>query len=650
MTDYRDVHNKDWLKLASNLNGFINFIANRDDLVANVTPHTDVNGKAHVAAGYFISEQAAVYFDASKFMTADDDPTTIDPFDDYDRIKYIDLIGVAAHEAAHAAHTDAFDISMPERRKELQKDAKTMEWFMALEESRIEKMLIDRRPRERDMLRGSISSLVKNVVLEGKSETMDADASNKYANARIAVLILARVDAGTLEADDFKTIREEVEDSLGSDLLEKMSDLWSEAHEVEDGNFEEMLDVASRFAKLLEENDVQTPEMPSMGFSCGADYAEEGESTGQGSQPSNGAGQPGASQPSSGSDTSDSEEKSDDPLGDALRDAMEASKEAAKEDVAEEAANGSGDNGNPFEKALKKRLAEERDRATAKNAANEVFPDGDVQIEGKRGGSGWGWGSSNLDIKYITPTAQDLAYARGITNKLRKAQYRDVARSKRRTDMPPGKVRASEIMRRDSQIARKTEITATPWTRTSRRVTDQPPITLGISFDVSGSLGAWVRDISAFSWSITQALRTVKGKVASVAWDTSTRGIIAPGRFPSQVPVIGSGGGTTAIVPSLNALEGALQLCSSEGVRMLVILTDGEFSNHADTNKAIDKFVASGVQVVYCHIKDRNGYGGYNFIPSNKGVTYVKLTQPSQFATVVGDAMVKALKKHKATV
>ena len=615
---YRPLNDEAWLKLSSHLNSFVQFISSRNDILVYASPEVDFNGKPHQASAYFLDTKASIFIDAAKFISPEDNPADIDPYDASDRIKFIDLIGACSHEGAHAAHTEPFEINTVNFKAFREASNAVREWFQLLEESRVEKRLIERRQAERSMIKGALGSLIPNVVMDGVME----NPTDKLANVRFGLLVNARVDAGTLDAVIFSKVTDGVKDVLGEDLYGALAGLWAEAHEIEDGDFYGMLDIAERFQKALEDNNVAPDEDgEAISLSCAGGFGGDGEGQGQGQE----QGQEQGQGQENGRET-------------AFGKALAASSEQAQTDIVEDS---KGDEVlTPWE-----HMRRERAKADAERAKNQREQDAaDRNAEAKTSGGGYSYDRFRVQIKHRAVNANDRAYARAITAHLRKAQHRDIARTKIKTELPPGRVRAGELMRRDSQIAQSQTITATPWTRISRRVVEQPPINLGISFDVSGSLSSWTDSVSSFTWGITQALKSVKGRVASVAWDTDIYTIVKPGTFPNTVPAILNGGGTSAQERSMRALDGMLDLTNGEGVRMAVMLTDGDFSGHATLDATINKMVAAGVLVVYCHI------GGRGYRPSNRKVQYASVNSPAQFAPVVGGAMVKALAEHKADV
>lgn len=257
---------------------------------------------------------------------------------------------------------------------------------------------------------------------------------------------------------------------------------------------------------------------------------------------------------------------------------------------------------------------------------------------GKIGVKSSGWGSAVPTIVSQDPSARDIARSRAISTAIEKAQFRDVHKTQLDSMVPPGRFNVRQAMRRSSQMAMKQEVTATPWRQTRRREIDNPPIKLAIASDISGSMDAWQREVSSFTWAFSQAVARLQGESAAVAWNADTYSLIKPKCAPSQIPVAKTCGGSTGLPGALRALDGLMDLSFSEGVRVLAVITDGELSpTYNQIQEVVTKLNNYGVKVLWI-LTDKNGW-------SPKHATVAVLNTPDEFGKIVGAKVIEALSK-----
>lgn len=263
------------------------------------------------------------------------------------------------------------------------------------------------------------------------------------------------------------------------------------------------------------------------------------------------------------------------------------------------------------------------ERASTAEAARAVF-----SSEG-------GTRSVRITIREVVPDATAQRMARQLGQAIKAAQFRDVTRTRVASMTPPGRLNIREAANRAAQVARREAITATPWTQTRRRLVDNPPLTVGIAMDVSLSMDAWQRPVSTFGWALSKAVRDLQGTVAAAAWNGTNTAIIHPGRGSRMMKVISCGGGSSACPTALDALDGALSLCDGEGVRVAVVVTDGQLPNMDEVQKRANRLRRSGVLLLWV-ITSRTGR-------EVEGAVNIRLDGPASFANVVSRHITRAL-------
>lgn len=676
---------EEWLQLGSRMAGLVNLIAERQDLIVSIYPDNRTPGTTRASAWY-IPAEASVNFDSSQLLEDHVHPHSVDLYDPRGQAEHIKLMGAMVHECAHATHTV---LNFPKT-----SNRNHVEWALLLEESRIEKKALARRPQDRVFLRAA----VKDVVSGGDMNKLPESQRKRAQAARSAALLLGRIDNGVLDADEVSGLRALIVKELGEDTLERMRQVWLRAQALDDGDLEGLLACGKEYYEILCEKDEENQDQQNR------QQGQSGESSGSASSTS-GSGRSSSSSDSSGGDdsgTSAGSEKSDDKGEKSKDEKSDNSGKPEQDGQGQESGQGQDDDGEAFQmpcgswtwgdvddertegedsdedegvgggkdddftKELNKDLdkvfedAQEemnrvafpkrrnRDKERAEEArekaararnqttARQVFNRG-------KGGGGMGSGRGGVSDRKVSPSDSDRRNANQLAKELRRARHRDVHRTTVPSMTPPGRMMINQAAYRDAQRARGEQITATPWKQTRRRQVEAPPFSAAISVDVSGSMDAWQRAVSSFAWAVGKATHNQGGKVGAVAWNDDVRVIAEPGKVSKDVVVANCSGGSRGLARSLDALDGQMNLVSTEGVRVLVILSDGHIGT-SGVQERIDRFRKAGVLVLWVGVPDwRGDYGGW--IPDN--VDHIILKSPQDFGTQVGRFMADALSKYK---
>lgn len=663
---------EEWLQLGSRMAGLVNLIAERQDLIVSIYPDNRTPSGPGASA-WFIPKEASINFDARQLLDEHIHPHSVDLYDPRSQAEHIKLMGAMVHECAHAAHTV---LNFPK-----DSNRNHVDWALLLEESRIEKKALARRPQDRAFLRATI----KDVVSGGDLNKLPESQRKRAQAAHSAALILGRVDNGVLYEDEVKGLRSLIVQELGEDTLERMRQVWLRAQDLEDGDLDGLVACGKEYYEILQEKEEEHQDQQGEGQQGGS--SGEGNSDGQGSS-SDSSGNSGESSSSDGSgggsekSKEDAEGKSGQGQGEDGQNQDEADADAFQmpcgswtwgdmdderawgEDSDDENKQGDDDLSKEMSKELdevaeearkeikiavapkrrnrdKERAEEAREKANRvrnQTTAEQVFS----KAVGQGSGSGWGRVNDTME----SPNDSDRRNANQLAKELRRARHRDVHRTTVPSMTPPGRMNINQAAHRDAQRARGEQITATPWKQTRRRQVEAPPFSAAISVDVSGSMDAWQRAVSSFAWAVGKATHNQGGKVGAVAWNDDVRVIAKPGKVSKDVVVAGCSGGSRGLARSLDALDGQMDLAYAEGVRVLVILSDGNIGT-AGVQERIDRFRKAGVLVLWVGVPSWAGaYTGW--IPNH--VDHIILKNPQDFGTQVGRFMADALSKYKNVV
>lgn len=449
---------------------------------------------------------------------------------------------------------------------------------LLLEESRMEKALLGREPGARVLLRATFAQIVSRGA---------EPPGTVAAAAHWAALTMARVDAGVLDAEEMATTHAELLGVLSEAVYGDLRAIWREAHQLPNLTSQAAMEaLGERWVAIVDaaaKARGETPETPAtVVFICGAGGGAGGEELS------------------------------------AVTASAEA--QAAEARKAAEAAE-----------AREARAAEAYEARAAEEAA--VVFDKPFTFNAHSGG----YGNEGLS-GHRAPTAGERGQANALARALANAQHRERARTVVPSATPPGRLRSSAAVRRSAQRAMGLPVTAEPWRRIERRHVEAPPITVGIACDISGSMHHAAGPVATAAWAIAHAIHRNDGDAATVAYGNRVHPVVKPGENPRDVREFDATGGTEDFIGAVRALDGALGLSGGVGVRMLVVVSDGHYTNRQKHDGAalVKRLLARGVKVLWIGLTDRDH-------PA-EGATYVHLADPTKLGAVVGRAMVDLLK------
>jgi Mg-chelatase subunit ChlD len=226
----------DWAVWSTAWTKQVTVLSGRNDLSVNVAP-----GAAGDAPARLHRPTGRIDIDATHIGQ----PDITDPRRARHKTVVPAAYGLLVHEAAHAAHTHWNPTpSTP---------PVVIEVAMLLEESRIEHRQRQRRRYDRRFLRHAVNQLIT---------ADDAPVDNPWCAARVAGLLLARVDAGIITSKDTRTARAAVTRLLGRATLRQLRDIWRQAHTVADTDDATMTDLAWQWCRIIGINPHRNPEIP----------------------------------------------------------------------------------------------------------------------------------------------------------------------------------------------------------------------------------------------------------------------------------------------------------------------------------------------------------------------------------------------------
>jgi hypothetical protein len=462
--------------------------------------------------------------------------------------------GAIFHEAMHARFT----------RWDLRKAHDTLseneyKAFHLLEEGRIERLGIDALPRFRNFLRASAIG-----IAIGDVDPENMEGSTVRFLAQTMALVLARVDAGVLDEADAENFHALAVSTIGEEALAEFREVWLQFQLLEGHETEQAYELARQWEALIQK------------------YKQDGEDEDGEGQGRGGSGYDELVQA----------------VMDALKEdegntALSASDELADQQTTED-----------YKEQVQARTASAKSDSQDKKKADQVFASTGPGVGGKT--------SSRLRERRA-PNATERTAAVKLGNLLDKAKYRDRVEIRGTSVTPPGRLRTRALIQNRAMKENGVHAQVEPWRRTVRKHTEDPTLKVGVMVDISGSMGGAMEPMASTAWVLSEAVRRIQGRAAMVYYGESVFATLKPGQHLTEVNVYSAPDGTEKFNEAASALNGAMNFTSGSGARLVVVVSDGIYTD-PEFQKArewVKRLTANGVGVVWLtEDTDRHGYYG----------------------------------------
>jgi hypothetical protein len=598
--------NPEWLKVCSQIGRFVNDLSWRSDLVV-YGGEDSAEGQAVAAYYAQIAEievnlpKAFGEFTPAEFVGDIREKAT--------QYEFPMATGILFHEALHARHTNWDIPTLMDSLDNLEGQA-----FMLLEESRIESKGVKERPEFRHFLRTS----ALEMALEGVDESALAGlGSDVWQTANLAGLSISRVDSGVLEVADIQDIYREVVSVLGQDLFDNLRKVWIEFQSLGVPQIERAIELAKAWVELLRQAD---PEGEPESGEVGDPFAEESEGEGEGesSEGESGKGEMSETMKKMMSTLAESAERTEANASDSLGD------QQTKEKWDEES---------------KSRQSQAKQTNERKAQAREVFH----KQHNQEGDNGSG---SRVNTRR-QPTGAERASAVTIAKALEKAKYRERSVHIRKTQMPQGKLIARNLIQNRAVESMGMRGELPTWKSKSRKHTDDPTLRLGVMVDISGSMGMAMEAMGTTAWVLSEAGRRIQAETAMIYYGSGIFPTLKRGQRLSEVTIYTAPDGTEKFGEAFEALDGELGLTFGDGVRILVVVSDGNYTP-AQTERAkqiLRECKQNGVAVLWISPRGCQSYGAKHILHDSAWAVLLDELDTAQIATLVGKSASEALAK-----
>ena len=590
----------EWLKVSANIAKVANDWANRHDIVAYIGE----NAGEGLAPALFKPAIAEIEVDRDLAFGFGVKPEQIGDLAEADtRYEFPKATGLILHEAFHARFSVWDMDAMAAALNKKEQDA-----FILLEESRIEAQGLKTNSSHRNFLRACVLELVISDM--GAMNLADAKVADL---SRLVALLHGRIVAGVLGYDDILAVADQIKDLVGKDNLDKLMQIAGDFHnQTNYMNPESAYQLARDWVKVFDD--------------LAAERGEEQEGEGEGEGEGSGAG----------------EGEGEGELSKAMSELMDALREAA-EDMAIANAGELADQeqDEEWEQEVKEKASKAKQQNKHQEIAAQVFGKRTDDSEKESFGA-----THSTVVDKRKPTGSERQAAVIVSRLLEKAKYRERSATELKSILPPGKLRPAALIQAAAQKSKGAMVTAEPWSRTVRKHTDDPTLTVGVMVDISGSMNRAMQPMATTAWVMSEAVRRVQGKAAMVYYGNSVFPTLRKGQHLDEVTVFHAGDSTEKFDTAFKALDGELNLLYGTGARLLVVVSDGEYTRDETAKAAawVKECERNGVAILWLPFDD-----GYTASRLTKGTNAVVVSgrgiDPTTAATEIGKAAATALER-----
>lgn len=581
-----DTHSKDsgvrhpeWYAVGSQIAQLANSLSGRSDIIALASPVAGSGAPACYKPNLFeleVNTDIAFGRSVSPEMVGDINERGT-------QYEFPVATGAVMHEAFHARFSRW---NLEEAYKALKADEYNA--LELLEESRIESMGLKLDTRNRAFLRSCALEIVVSEFNESQ-----ADEGGVSAISALVALIHGRIIGAVLERDEVVEVCEAIEDYLGLELVEQLSDIIRKfiVHE-NHSNLEDVYPLAVEWASIVRH--------------LKEERGEESESEG-------------------GSGIGETMEK----IAKALSEASEEMSVANYSELADQEES----------EDWKEEVSARQDIAKAmrehKKTAGEVF--------GKGTGPQPTTHTSSTLMERRKPNPEERISAVKIARELERAKYRERDTIEVRTVEPSGRLRTRAVIQGEALKAKGVRTPVEAWRKKVHKTTDEPSLTVGVMVDISGSMHEAMEPMATTAWVMSEATRRVQGKCAMVYYGQDVFATLKSGQHLTDVTVYSAPDGTEKFDKAFKALNGELNLLDGNGARLLVVVSDGVYTGEETRNakKWVAECERRGVAVVWIPFintsESKDILRGTSFQPMTG------MLNPTEASTAIGQACAKAL-------
>jgi hypothetical protein len=230
---------------------------------------------------------------------------------------------------------------------------------------------------------------------------------------------------------------------------------------------------------------------------------------------------------------------------------------------------------------------------------------------------------------------------------LDKAKYRERSLHERKSVLPEGKLKARVAVQNAALKSMGIHSNQPAWRKKVRKHTDDPTLRLGVMVDISGSMGSAMEAMATTAWVLGEAGHRIQAKTAMVYYGSGVFPTLRVGQRLAEVSVYTAPDGTEKFDEAWDALDGELRLTGDDGVRMLVIVSDGNYtySQSVSAVEALTECKRNGVAVLWITPKGCVDSGARSIIGQAAWGVHLTEMDTNEIAMSVGKSATDALNR-----
>jgi len=483
-----------------------------------------------------------------------------------------------------------------------------------LEETRIEKWGVIAQPNKKAFLRVSVLEVVL-AELDKALENMGLVRAGAY----LAGLTLARVDAGVLEPEDVVAVNSVLMELIGADGLAELREVWIEfQNHADHANAEPLYELARRWESIVKKLSEDAGQEPDGGCHYPSGGSEDGED-GEDGEAGKGRGKSGKGKIKK--------------LVDALNEDADNTSLSGQTEIDEQQLSEN------WADEVRSSAKQAKQRETNKKIAKRILENK------KRDGEPSGNTNSRL-VERRKPTSLERSSAVLVAKLLEKAKYRERDVVVHNQVVPAGKLRSRALVQSKALKSKGIHTPIELWKTKTRKQTDEPTLTIGVMVDISGSMGSAMNPMATTAWVLSEAGRRVQARTAMVYFGADVFPALSVGQHLEEVEVYSASDWTEQFDTAFQAVDGMSNLLYGTGARLLVVVSDGNFTN-PESRKAkewLDECKRNGVAVLW--IGYDNSVAGASFIVKNTDAKLISVSNNVVEASkIIGQTASEVLSK-----
>jgi hypothetical protein len=165
--------------------------------------------------------------------------------------------------------------------------------------------------------------------------------------------------------------------------------------------------------------------------------------------------------------------------------------------------------------------------------------------------------------------------------------------------------------------------------------------------DISGSMSSAMEAMATTAWVMGEAGYRIQAKTAMVYYGSGVFPTLRVGQRLADVSVYSAPDGTEKFDEAWQALDGEVRLTSNDGVRMLVIVSDGNYT-YSESQKAVEALTEckrNGVAVLWITPKGCQPSGARSIIGESAWGVHLTEMDTNEIAMSVGKSATDALNR-----